>query len=307
MDYFKQRRAFRKLLTEELDLSLGQICLYRELLDYANDESKMEDQFRLRNSVLASRTGLTEDGVKAARNRLVQENLIEYDPGNKNKMKPGYKLVQLYTERRNQSGSSTPTSPVTVPQPVPQTTPQPVPHKNLLVPDIDLTSKKNTRPKSAARTFAPDTEEYKIADHLRELIKTNNPEAKQPNLQHWADDIRKMHELDKRPFDKIMRMVDWAQADTFWATNILSADKLRKHYDRMAAQANEQMKQAKHPAKPSYGRPSRQEATPHWMQPGYKKQTEQVSEATKTKLAEQLKQLDQLRKGNKDANTKTMA
>ncbi|WP_204122751.1 hypothetical protein [Lacticaseibacillus mingshuiensis] len=141
MDYFKQRRAFRKLLTEELELSLGQVCLYRELLDYANDEGKMEHQFRLRNSIIASRTGLTEEGVKAARNRLVQEHLIEYTPGSKSKKSPGYKLVQLYGEHPKQLASSTPDNTIAVPQATPIPVPQTTPHKYLPVLDYDLTIK----------------------------------------------------------------------------------------------------------------------------------------------------------------------
>ncbi|ERL63829.1 helix-turn-helix domain-containing protein [Schleiferilactobacillus shenzhenensis] len=237
MDYFKQRRAFRQLLTEELNLSLGQICLYRELLDYANDEGKMQEQFRLRNSVLASRTGLSEEGVKNARNRLVQEGLIKYTPGKKNTVNPGYQLVRLYKEYPNRQLNSTPDCTPTVLQTVPQLTPQPAPQNSLLVPDYDLT--KDKRRNSRKREYADDAPEMVEARYLWGKIKANNPEAhKAPNIQHWADDIRKMHDLDGRSFDKIHRMIDWSQADTFWGPNILSAKKLREKYLQMAAQAN---------------------------------------------------------------------
>ncbi|WP_238941634.1 hypothetical protein [Lactiplantibacillus plantarum] len=45
MDYFKQRRAYRNFKMYEASVSNGQNNLYRELLDYANDEGKLDVQF----------------------------------------------------------------------------------------------------------------------------------------------------------------------------------------------------------------------------------------------------------------------
>lgn len=143
---------------------------------------------------------------------------------------------------------------------------------------------------SRKREYADDSPELIEATYLWEKIKNNNPEHRKPNLQAWANDIRKMHEIDKRPFDKIHRMIDWCQSDTFWQTNILSVAKLREKYDTMKAQAN----------RPYISRraPARQEATPEWMQEGYKAPKQEVSADAKAELAEQLKELEQLRSRN---------
>lgn len=143
---------------------------------------------------------------------------------------------------------------------------------------------------SRKREYADDSPELIEATYLWEKIKSNNPEHRKPNLQAWANDIRKMHEIDKRPFDKIHRMIDWCQSDTFWQTNILSVAKLREKYDTMKAQAN----------RPYISRrvPARQEATPEWMQKGYKAPKQEVSADAKAELAEQLKELEQLRSRN---------
>ncbi|WP_125580794.1 replication protein [Lacticaseibacillus suibinensis] len=143
---------------------------------------------------------------------------------------------------------------------------------------------------SRKREYADDSPELIEATYLWEKIKSNNPEHRKPNLQAWANDIRKMHEIDKRPFDKIHRMIDWCQSDTFWQTNILSVAKLREKYDTMKAQAN----------RPYISRraPARQEATPEWMQEGYKAPKQEVSADAKAELAEQLKELEQLRSRN---------
>ncbi|MCI0372878.1 replication protein [Lacticaseibacillus paracasei] len=102
----------------------------------------------------------------------------------------------------------------------------------------DKNVKKEDSQHSRKREYADDSPEMIEAVYLWEKIKGNNPEHRKPSLQAWADDIRKMHELDHRPFEKIHKMIDWCQIDTFWQTNILSASKLRSKYDTMAAQAN---------------------------------------------------------------------
>ena len=96
MDYFKQRREYRKLKRDQIDISTGQNNLYRELLDYANDEGLLDKLFTLKNSALIDLTGLSEGGLKKARNELVQMDLIEYVPGKRNKQKPSYRIKQLY-------------------------------------------------------------------------------------------------------------------------------------------------------------------------------------------------------------------
>ncbi|MFD1399669.1 replication protein [Lacticaseibacillus suilingensis] len=154
----------------------------------------------------------------------------------------------------------------------------------------DKNEKKEDSQHSRKREYADDSPELIEATYLWEKIKGNNPEHRKPDLQSWADDIRKMNQLDHRPFEKIHKMIDWCQIDTFWQTNILSASKLRSKYDTMAAQANRPYTSRRAPA--------RQEATPEWMQEGYKAPKQEVSADAKAELAEQLKELEQLRSRN---------
>ncbi|VDG18754.1 replication protein DnaD [Lactobacillus plantarum] [Lactiplantibacillus mudanjiangensis] len=115
MDYFKQRRAYRKLKRDQIDISIGQNNLYRELLDYANDEYQLDNLFTLKNSAVLDLTGMSEAGLKKARNELVQLGLIDYVPGKRNKQKPKYQIKLLYgtswaTKTEKSSSTSTPTS-----------------------------------------------------------------------------------------------------------------------------------------------------------------------------------------------------
>ncbi|WP_321388985.1 DUF4373 domain-containing protein [uncultured Enterococcus sp.] len=113
-------------------------------------------------------------------------------------------------------------------------------------------SKKNSR---KSKTYDELSEHYQLADYLFKKILVNNPEAKQPNLQKWADDIRLAIERDKRSPEKLKNMIDWCQSHNFWSGVILSTAKLREKYDQMAAQANSQVQ------KPV----TRQEKLPDWV------------------------------------------
>ena len=92
--------------------------------------------------------------------------------------------------------------------------------------------------KSARRIYEDSSPYFQLSQYLFSKMVQNNPEAKKPNYQQWADDIRKMVELDGRKLDQVQGMIDWSQADEFWKTNILSAKKLREKYDQMKVTAN---------------------------------------------------------------------
>ncbi len=145
------------------------------------------------------------------------------------------------------------------------------------------------------REYADSSPEMIEAVYLWEKIKGNNPEHRKPNLQAWANDIRKMHEIDKRPFDKIHRMIDWCQSDTFWQTNILSVAKLREKYDTMKAQAN----------RPYISRraPARKEAKPDWLDKPYVPSDEPEDPALHKEIAEKRAKLKEMRRDNADSKT----
>lgn len=86
------------------------------------------------------------------------------------------------------------------------------------------------------------SEESKIcAKKLRDEILQNYPNnvgaKKEGCIDRWAKDIDKMHRLDGRSWDDIDKAIDWAMNDSFWQKNIWSGANLRKHYDRLEADA----------------------------------------------------------------------
>ena len=114
------------------------------------------------------------------------------------------------------------------------------------------------------RVYDTASNYYQLAERLFKQI-CQNQEIKEPNLQRWTDDIRKMIEIDKRTEDQVSRMIDWSQKNSFWSANILSARKLREKYDTMAAQANREYKQAGTGYQRTAHKPIRTEPIPEWL------------------------------------------
>jgi hypothetical protein len=82
---------------------------------------------------------------------------------------------------------------------------------------------------------------YQLALKLYEGILKNMPDKKEPNLNQWADDFRKLVEIDGKDPKHVETVIKWTQSNDFWWKNILSADKLRKQYERLAAEARAEM------------------------------------------------------------------
>lgn len=101
---------------------------------------------------------------------------------------------------------------------------------------------KDNSPKSKKRIYNVDSIHYQLAEYLFEEMKKNNPEARNPDFNKWANDIRLMMEIDKRKEEQVRNMITWSQSNDFWKGNILSAKKLRDKYDQMKVQANQPYK-----------------------------------------------------------------
>jgi hypothetical protein len=57
------------------------------------------------------------------------------------------------------------------------------------------------------------------------------------DMQRWADDMRKLVEIDKIDKHLAKDVMDWATKDNFWKKNILSAKKLREKFPELALKA----------------------------------------------------------------------
>ncbi|MCY8971474.1 Replication protein O [Bacillus atrophaeus] len=110
-------------------------------------------------------------------------------------------------------------------------------HKN----DTKATQKhtiKNDKNVKNEKNIKPSRLKYEICDmenaeYLFKEIQKNNPDAKKPNFEKWANEFRLMRERDKRTDQQIKYLINWSQQDSFWKTNILSPASLRKQFDRL--------------------------------------------------------------------------
>lgn len=86
-------------------------------------------------------------------------------------------------------------------------------------------------------------QDLKLSQLLYDLIKKNTPEwYHKPKLEDWADEIRKLREIDKQTPELIEKVIRWSQNDDFWSKNILSTAKLRKQFSTLLVQMKEKKK-----------------------------------------------------------------
>lgn len=90
-----------------------------------------------------------------------------------------------------------------------------------------------SRPKRTNHVYDEDSIPYRSAKYLLTKIREFKPDFKEPDLQKWADHMRKLIEIDKRDPKEIARVIDWVTQDDFWKTNILSAETLRRQWDKV--------------------------------------------------------------------------
>jgi len=79
-----------------------------------------------------------------------------------------------------------------------------------------------------------------FAKWMHSLILNINPNAKAPSFESWANTIRLMTDIDKRNGDEMVKVFQWANQDSFWNSNILSADKFRKQYDQLSVKSRQE-------------------------------------------------------------------
>lgn len=88
---------------------------------------------------------------------------------------------------------------------------------------------KGVSPPKADDAPRPDVEG--LCRRLAAKIVANDPKAKvAPNSKAWRDSCRLLLDVDGRTVTEVEQIIDFAQADDFWRTNILSMKKLREQF-----------------------------------------------------------------------------
>jgi hypothetical protein len=69
----------------------------------------------------------------------------------------------------------------------------------------------------------------RISKILYQKILETGTTMKPPNLNDWAVEVQKLHDIDKKPWDLINKIMRNALKDLFWNKMLRSTKKLRKH------------------------------------------------------------------------------
>ena len=109
---------------------------------------------------------------------------------------------------------------------------------------LATTIKKGNKGKNVKK-YKEDSEEINLSLMFSSSLKENFPGMREPDLQSWADDFRKMIQLDKLPHAAIVRMINWVTRDIHepkansswrgWGPVVKSPKKLREKWDDLCA------------------------------------------------------------------------
>jgi hypothetical protein len=86
-------------------------------------------------------------------------------------------------------------------------------------------------PFSLKSAFEEDARNLAIL--LSEAVRKIKPDFKLPNLEGWIQEFERTLRIDKRNLEICKQILEWLPSHDFWSTNVLSADKFRKQFDRL--------------------------------------------------------------------------
>lgn len=100
--------------------------------------------------------------------------------------------------------------------------------------EAETTQSKVKQSKVNKKTYSQNSNEFRLSHLLLSLITKRRNTFKKPDLQKWCVHIDRMIKTDKREYNEIERIIRWCQQDDFWQNNILSTQKLREQFDKLA-------------------------------------------------------------------------
>lgn len=99
---------------------------------------------------------------------------------------------------------------------------------------VDSSKSDSEKPDTKSTSPKFNDEDVAIAREMFDGIKAIQPNARPPNLDHWANEMRLLRsDGQDRSAETIRATLAWVRQDPFWKSNILSPAKLRKHWDTL--------------------------------------------------------------------------
>ena len=100
------------------------------------------------------------------------------------------------------------------------------------IPDSKTDNKTDIKTKTSAK-LKFDDKDLDFVERMYQSLLVQDPIFKKPNLKQWADTIRKIREIDQRDYDTIAKVWTFARNDSFWQSNMLSAQSLRTQFQKI--------------------------------------------------------------------------
>lgn len=141
------------------------------------------------------------------------------------------------------------------------------------VPEEDSEGEKPKKPAKPLK-YGEDNTYYKMALYFHGKVSAVAKEAgvehlvARANLQSWADDFRKLMEIDQVDKRLARDVMDWVTQDSFWRTNVLSARKLREKFTELAIKMNALQKPKQKPIAHQRDIRDKEIEFQRWMQEG---------------------------------------
>jgi DNA-binding transcriptional regulator YhcF (GntR family) len=114
-------------------------------------------------------------------------------------------------------------------------------------------NKKNEK-NDKKKIYQSHSVEYELSQFLLAEIRkndhgvlVNNPEAEEATLQRWSSDFNQLMGIDARPQGEIKKLIEFAQASSFWRSIVLSARELREKYTSLLLQMKSQQEYSEQP------------------------------------------------------------
>jgi len=99
---------------------------------------------------------------------------------------------------------------------------------------------------SCPKNYRFSDEQMEMVEKFIGLIKRNKPNYRFSGgnfKERWANEVRLMVEIDKRPLKRVGEVMEFALSHPFWKKNILSVEKLRKQFDRLELEMDDEKRE----------------------------------------------------------------
>jgi len=100
------------------------------------------------------------------------------------------------------------------------------------IPDSKPDNKTDIKTKTSAKLKFDDLD-LDFVERMYQSLLNQDSRFKKPNFEQWADTIRKIREIDGRDYDTIAKVWTFARNDSFWQSNMLSAQSLRTQFQKI--------------------------------------------------------------------------